>query len=108
MRRKLDPDLALKVPWSQEEDELLLRLQEAHDNHWAEMAKSIQGRNAQMCRTRCRPCMHILCLQCDVDVQLLLVLTWQCFQLRPGLHARVCRTSGVHAASALCHGSIEN
>ena len=53
MRRKLDPDLALKVPWSREEDELLLRLQEVHDNHWAEMAKSIQGRNAQMCRTRC-------------------------------------------------------
>ena len=53
MRRKLDPDLALKVPWSREEDELLLRLQEVHDNHWAEMAKSIKGRNAQMCRTRC-------------------------------------------------------
>ena len=61
MRRKLDPDLALKVPWSREEDELLLRLQEAHDNHWAEMAKSIQGRNAQMCRTRCRhPHAHAL------------------------------------------------
>ena len=55
VRRKLDPDLALKVPWSREEDELLLRLQEVHDNHWAEMAKSIKGRNAQMCRTRCRP-----------------------------------------------------
>lgn len=63
MCRKLDPDLALRVPWTQEEDELLLHLQEVHDNHWAEMAKSLKGRNAQMCRTRsanvlpCVPCM---------------------------------------------------
>ena len=58
MCRKLDPDLALKVPWTQEEDEMLLHLQEVHDNHWAEMAKSIKGRNAQMCRTG----LHIFCL----------------------------------------------
>lgn len=50
--RKLDPDLALRVPWSRAEDEKLLRLQRMHGNHWAEMSKSLKGRNAQMCRTR--------------------------------------------------------
>ncbi len=54
--RKLDPDLALKVPWTRQEDEQLLRLQAVHDNHWAEMAKHLRGRNAQMCRTRCLLC----------------------------------------------------
>lgn len=59
--RKLDPDLALKVPWTRQEDEQLLRLQAVHDNHWAEMAKHLRGRNAQMCRTRCVLCSPTVC-----------------------------------------------
>lgn len=59
--RKLDPDLALKVPWTRQEDEQLLHLQAVHDNHWAEMAKHLRGRNAQMCRTRCVLCPHTVC-----------------------------------------------
>ena len=59
--RKLDPDLALKVPWTRQEDEQLLRLQAVHGNHWAEMAKHLRGRNAQMCRTRCVLCSHTAC-----------------------------------------------
>ena len=50
--RKLDPNLALRVPWTKAEDAKLLALQESHGNHWADMAKHLRGRNAQMCRTR--------------------------------------------------------
>ena len=50
--RKLDPNLALRVPWTKAEDAKLLALQESHGNHWADMAKHLKGRNAQMCRTR--------------------------------------------------------
>ena len=54
-RRKLDPNLALRVPWTKAEDAKLLALQESHGNHWADMAKHLKGRNAQMCRTRQAP-----------------------------------------------------
>ena len=95
MRRKLDPDLALKVPWSREEDELLLRLQEVHDNHWAEMAKSMQGRNAQMCRTRCLPLRaHALLAVWGVR-QLLSALTRHCLSACQGLHTQMCWTRSV-------------
>lgn len=52
LHRKLDPNLALRVPWTKAEDAKLLALQESHGNHWADMAKHLKGRNAQMCRTR--------------------------------------------------------
>ena len=62
LHRKLDPNLALRVPWTKAEDAKLLALQESHGNHWADMAKHLKGRNAQMCRTRQALSHHSLAL----------------------------------------------
>ena len=69
LHRKLDPNLALRVPWTKAEDAKLLALQESHGNHWADMAKHLKGRNAQMCRTR-QALSHHIWHSCHSDTKI--------------------------------------
>ena len=56
-RRQIDgdatlPDAASTAAWTPEEDAKLVRLQDQLGNKWAEIAKQMQGRSSNNCKSR--------------------------------------------------------
>jgi len=58
-----------KREWTQEEDELLLRLYAKHKNSWVRIAKEFNGRNDNMLKSRFRALMKRIKAECNSQQQ---------------------------------------